>query len=314
MARLPEQISKAQYLELYRDDELWGPAIEAIASAHGLGELTCSRIPYGSSIVYALGESWIVKLCCPLWREEFEIERALGRALESMDGGEVELPRVRFVGELEGWPYLIMDRVEGVPACEVWSQVSEPERVKIARALGQLMAQLQTLSLEQSRGTLWEQGEQWRASAVSHALERFARKPELRAWMEVISPWLEAWSPPASTQLIHADLTDDNILLAQGPQGWHVSVIDFGDAMLGSPLYEACVPAAFLFHGQRAPLMAMLEAAGVDLSDETWRQELTRCVVTHRYCDPSWMLEQLGLKKQARPQVRALVDALCGSA
>jgi len=88
---------------------------------------------------------------------------------------------------------------------------------------------------------------------------------------------------------------------------------DFGDAMLGSPLYEACVPAVFLFDGQGEPLEAMLDAAGLDLSDGAWRQELTRCVVTHRYCDPSWLLEQLGLKKQARPQVRALIDALCGA-
>lgn len=314
MALLPEEINEAQYIACYSDDVLWSRAIEAIALEHGLGALTRTRIPYGSSIVYALGDALVLKLCCPLWREEFEIERALGRALESWGDGGLELPKVRFIGELEGWPYLIMDRVEGVPVCEVWPQVNESERVRIARALGGVMAQLQTLSLEHTRPTLWGQGEQWRARAVSHALERFALKRELSAWMEVISPWLEGWSPPASTHLIHADLTDDNILLAQGPQGWHVSVIDFGDAMLGTPLYEACVPAVFLFHGQRAPLRAMLEAAGVDLSDEAWRQELTRCVVTHRYCDPSWMLEQLGLKKQERPQVRALVDALCGSA
>ena len=314
MALLPEEISEAQYSARYHDDALWSRVIEAIALEHGLGALTRTRIPYGSSIVYALGDALVLKLGCPLWRDEFEIEVALGRCLSSFDAGTLKLPKVRLIGELEGWPYMVMDRVVGVPVCEVWAQVSAPERLRIAQELGQFMAQLQRVPLKSTRTTLLAQGEQWRLGAVSHAIERIKAKPELEAWLEVIEPWLAGWPPPAATHLIHADLTDDNILLAQGAEGWHVSgVIDFGDAMLGSSLYEACVPVACLFYGQAAQLEAMLKAAGVSLDGGAWRDELAKCVVTHRYCDPSWLLEQLGLKKEERPQVRALIDALCGA-
>lgn len=314
MALLPEEISEAQYRARYHDDALWGRVIEAIALAHGLGALPRTRIPYGSSIVYALGDELILKLGCPLWRDELELEVELGRCLASFDAGTLKLPRVQLIGELEGWPYMVMERVVGVPVCEVWEQVSARERLRIAQELGVFMAQLQRVSRNAAQPTLLAQGEQWRERAVSHAIKRVAAKPELGAWLEVIEPWLADWTPPAATHLIHADLTDDNVLLAQGAEGWHVSgVIDFGDAMLGSPLYDACVPAAFFFYGQAAQLEAMLGAAGASLSEGAWRDELTKCVVTHRYCDPSWLLEQLGLKKQERPHLRALIDALCGA-
>src|SRR5690606_36384951 len=102
---LPKIHDRAEYLGMFRRDELWQPALRVIAERHQLAIDALQRSAEGSHLVY-LGEGVVVKLYAPPWPNDFAAER---RMLEHVDGRlPCTTPRIIAVGELEAWPYLVM--------------------------------------------------------------------------------------------------------------------------------------------------------------------------------------------------------------
>ena len=75
--------------------------------------------------------------------------------------------------------------------------------------------------------------------------------------------------PPFVPALINADITEDHVLLAERDGCWGISgLIDFGNAMMGHPYYDFAAPLAFYTFGRPSLSRTLVEAYGLELTDE----------------------------------------------
>ena len=67
--------------------------------------------------------------------------------------GRLDLPTPHLLGhgEREGWPYLLLSRLPGVPLIQVWSGLGEPQCLQALHAIGRLAAQAHACLLYTSR-------------------------------------------------------------------------------------------------------------------------------------------------------------------
>ncbi len=240
-------------------EEGWIAVFRTIAARHGLPEAPPVIYPTGSAVVARLGEV-VIKLDEPRWRLEQAAEAAmLARAQGRLP---VSTPDLLFHEEIEGWPYVIMSVVQGLPLVEVWPALSREERTRLAGAFGELIRALGELPVEEADRASWEPFlDRMRSGAQARLASR--RDAPDAGWLEAIPAFLEA-HPPSERPLqwMHTELMGDHVLVARRGGRWELSaLLDFADARVGHPFYELPALAEFCYQGEpglaRETLLAM---------------------------------------------------------
>ncbi len=260
---LPVFRTLPEYRPLFRDDSVWRPALQAICARHGLDASSLRIAPPGSNIVYWVEDHLLIKLFVPLWPEDAAREIAILGKFGSFDA--FDIPRIYAQGELEGWPYLVIEKLSGQPLDEVWDGLSFSDRLELAASLGQCIAALQAFPTAGLDSIL----EAWPADWEAEIDGCLARQRELgvsTAWQGQIASFLRAALPdlqaPYRPTFLHADLNPEHLFCQETASGWQVTgIIDFADAMLGHPLYEWSRP-AFTLRFEPTLIRAMFSAAG----------------------------------------------------
>lgn len=271
-AMLPAITSKAEYRALYMDNAAWLPAMEAICKRHGLDASKLRREPPGTHIVFRV-ESYILKLFCTLWGEDFGAERAVLRCLQGL-----QTPQLVAEGELEGWPYLVMTAVPGRPVNEVWDGLSMAEKRSILACVGAFMRALHAQAPVPELETDWTQ---FLAERVKHWEEHHQPGEGWREWIrERVCAFVE---PPFAPVLLNADITDEHVLVEHRDGRWRFcGVIDFGDAMMGHPHYEFVAPLMTCAIGEPMLSRALVESYGMDLTPALADRLTTYCLL-HKF-------------------------------
>lgn len=240
MPLLPHLSSEDAYAAIYRDTNAWLPAMRAIAQRHGLPATELEHAPPGTHVVFRAGADRLIKLFAFPWRRDVVPERLVLQRL----GGHPDIlaPRLIAEGELEGWPYLIITAVNGMPLCEVWNEVGAPDRERIVVQLGELMAALHRVPTD----GMDEIAVEWPAFLEARQNGSVAQQAEAGAdacWLAQVRAYLDdlpaLYEPGFRPVLLSADITDEHVMLARRGGHWRLTgLIDFGDAMVGYPLYE----------------------------------------------------------------------------
>jgi hygromycin-B 7''-O-kinase len=136
---LPKIDALEGYRRIYRNTETWLPAMRTICQRYGFDVSRLEFAPPGTHVVFRV-EGLYLKLFAPLWPGDFAPERLVLDRLS--DGRDLPVPTPHLVaeGEIEGWPYLVMTAVEGVPLCQVWDGMDAMDRERVAARCGELMA------------------------------------------------------------------------------------------------------------------------------------------------------------------------------
>ena len=250
---LPQITSLDQYRAVYADPATWLPAMNLIAARHSLSGPAIQQ-PLGTHAVFGFGDA-IVKLFCPLWLQDFQAEQV---TLSHIHG--LPVPKILAQGEIEGWPYLVLSRVPGVPAIEVWSGLPPEDQLAIVRQMGLFMRALHAQPLPAGLPDDWPGFIQQRlAGADAH----HAAPEPWRSWIHTrLAGFAE---PPMPLVLLNADLTADHVLLVPHDHRWRLAaVIDFGDARVGHPFYEFIAPLACYTFGRPALSLALVQAYGLE--------------------------------------------------
>lgn len=235
--------------------ESWAVAIARIADRHGLDAARAEPFASGSDIVWALGP-WVVKLTAPRWRWQIEAEvRNLGQVRGRLP---VRTPAVRTWGELAGWPYVVMERLDGIPLDQIWPALEHGARLGLAAELGHLMRALHTLP--EPLGEPWEPF--WLAcrSNVPARHGGPGVPPELLAEIE---PFLAAQGglDDGRRALLHTELHREHLLVTEHAGRLRLDAcIDFADGRPGHPLYDLAAPVELLFDAEPGLLQALLDA------------------------------------------------------
>src|SRR5687767_8466207 len=108
----------SDYSGVFKNDTVWLPAMRTICARHRIAAAELMRQALGSHIVFRAG-SHIIKLFCPLWREQFVVEVA---CLDHIRG--LPIPELVATGELDGWAYIVTSIVPGIPATDTWDAIT----------------------------------------------------------------------------------------------------------------------------------------------------------------------------------------------
>ena len=236
----------------------WLDAAARVLALHGLPADPPSLFPSGSDVVMRAGEL-VVKLSAPRWAAQMAHERAV---LAMVAGGlSLRTPRVIASGDLDGWPYTVMEFVPGVALARVWHALDLEDRVRIAREIGALLREIQALPVEDASG-----GDPCLEKLRDSALDRAEARGASPDWLERIEPFLRDRNlSEVSPVWLHTELLDEHLLVQRTDGVWHLSaVIDWADATIGHPYYELPAVAEFIFRGEPPLMRELLLAWGAE--------------------------------------------------
>ncbi len=262
----------------------------------------------GTNVVFAAGPRHLVKLSPPLWSGEALAECV---ALEHVAGRlSVATPELVARGELEGWSYLVLTRVPGVPLEAAWAGLGPAARERVARRAGALAAEHHALPLP-PEGVPAPRPSDFVSAQTALAVER-ARAGEqtrrLAAAIEALLAALRAELESAPPAFLNADITEEHLFVSPDGSGDVVGLVDFADARVGAREYDLVSFGAFLAVGAPALQAALLDGAGVPRAARgpELARRLTAWTLLHRYVDLAALLRDLG----SPPTLDALVDRL----
>lgn len=260
---LPPFTTSEEFRALRERPEPWLDGLRWIVARHGLGGGEWSLLPGGSNVAFA-NTVYVVKLYAPRWLREFEAERVLLGAVEGRLA--IPTPPLEAAGRLAQWGYVVMGRLRGRAAVEVWPSLASAERASIARELGRALAGLHALRVPalDALGPAWTDELQARLPGWA---QRQREQGAGELWIERAREVLErqsAWLRAQTSVPVHADVTDDHVLLVQHDGSWQPSgFIDFADALLAPPEHDLLGPCTHWFPDDAASQGAFLDGYGL---------------------------------------------------
>ena len=253
MTALPAFRSLRDYVSRIGNVDFWRPYVEEILGRHGLTcrgqELEAGFNPTYPTFIYS---DLVLKLFgyFPSWRESHRIERR-AHALIATDP-KIAAPRMLAEGNLfeeaeAPWPYLITERVSGVP----WMRagLSTAQQISVARDVGRLIKRVHRLRprhIPESRA--------WQASDIAAAARHSSLPSHLIG--QIGGFW--ARLGPFDRVFVHGDLVSNHLYVRKGRL---VGIIDWGDATITDRHYELAKLHFGAFSGNRDLLRAFLETS-----------------------------------------------------
>ncbi|HVZ41690.1 MAG TPA: phosphotransferase [Candidatus Kapabacteria bacterium] len=300
---LPPDITPTGYDAIRTDTRIWMAAIGEIACRHGLPP-DVRPLDGGTNCLAVAGNHHVIKLFPPLLAGQYRSERS---ALAALAGRlPVETPALQTAGELDGWPYIVMSRLEGVPLEDVWMHIPEAGRLDLMFEIGELIARLQALPA----GDLTALEPEWHGFIAAQMERCAARHERLRLPRHLLAGlerYLDRNAPllPGSfiPTILTGEYTPENLLVQDRNGRWRLTgLIDFGDVMTGFGEYDLIGPGAFLCAGRQARLARLLDGYGIAAAErsEHLRSRLMLMHLLHRYSNFDAQLRLDGWKNRAR--------------
>jgi hygromycin-B 7''-O-kinase len=261
-------IPDADAYQRHFNDDAWRHFAAAVCARHNLSPSGLRRAPRGENIIFLVGERHVVKIYAPL-RNGYARERA---ALDFAAGKlGVKTPAILHAGELEGWSYLVMTQLAGVPMREAWPSVGPRERIAIVRRLAAALKSLHAHPAPRPPSPLdrdWHGFIERQARACVERQRACGANP---AWLDRLPSYVgeRLGLLPAEFEpvLLHGDVHPLNVLLAQERGRWEVSgLFDFGDSLCGHREYEFVAPGVLMLQGSRDMQREFLLAYGYEES------------------------------------------------
>jgi len=282
-----------EFRDLSRGDPRVAAGAGALCRELGLG--SPKLFEAGSLPVFAAGDDHVVKLYPPCFSHECGHEKSV---LSKLHGAlPLATPRVVASGEADGWRYLVMGRIPGVPLDAVWSSLSPPERVRLAGQLGRFLGALHAVDASDLPHALvdWPRFMREQAERCVDVQRRHSLAP---LWLEQIPSFLASsdLAPVKRPVLLHTEIMRAHVLAVRDAAGWSLSgVIDYEPAMVGAAEYEFASVGVFLTCGSGPALRALLLAYGYGESELglPLQRRLLAYTLLHRYSNLRWYLERM---------------------
>jgi hygromycin-B 7''-O-kinase len=309
VAGLPPAATEEAFAAIGRDEAVLRPGVDRLCQRLGVDAARLARYAAGSCPVYAAGDL-VLKLFPPVaawprWQMEPEVLAAVQGKLP------IPTPQVRAAGEHDGWGYVLMSRLPGIPLDTAWGQVPAAGRDRLAGQLGETIAALHQLPPAAIRD--WWPAD-WGAFVARQRAQAVSEQRALglpAAWADQIPGFLEAVALRSGTPvLLHTEVMREHLLVTEGPEGaWELSgLIDFEPAMRGEREYEFVAVGVFVAVGDARFLARTLTAYGYhhDQLGPDLRRRLLAWGILHRYSNLRWWMQRL--PEPAQPTLDVLAD------
>jgi hygromycin-B 7''-O-kinase len=268
----------------------WLPVARDIIAGHGL---TCAA-PHvfggGTNVVMALDEKFILKIFPPFLRSQFVSER--GSLAQLCGQIRIAIPEIVVEGERDGWPYLVITRLPGIPGAQAWPSLPEQEKERVLAEIGETIADVQRAPV----GALARIEPDWGTFIRGQIAGCRARHERLGLPQKFLEGFDELLSDAAALipvdrppVILTGEYIPENLLLSRDAGGWHLAgLIDFGDVMTGWGEYDLLGPSAFMTSGMPRRARSLFEGYGYSSADinPDLKRRLMALTLLHRFSDP----------------------------
>lgn len=290
MTSLPAVIDYESYRAWRTDMSRCLPVALDIARAHGLVCTKPHLFATGTNLVVALDARLILKIFPPMLRGQFIAERGSLRELRGRLS--LPIPEVVVEGERDGWPYLVITRLEGVLGSDVWPSLAEEQKESLLRQIGAVIAEVQDVP----PGALLEIEPHWDAfmrrqmAGCRARHERLGLKPKFLDGLDDLlrdaAELIPLDTPPV---ILIGEYIPENFLLAEQGGNWRLAgLFDFGDVKTGWGEYDLLGPSAFMAAGRPRRIRSLFEGFGYSRADLNFavKRRLMALMLLHHASDP----------------------------
>jgi len=289
MVELPQITNDADFARWRSAPHLWLPVTRAIARSQNIQATVLSPFLTGTNLVVDLDGRLVLKLFPPIYQSQFASERTTLRQL----AGKLSIPIPSIVaeGESDGWPWLIMTKLEGFIGSDAWPMLPEPEKLRILEEIGRTIAEVQSAPLGEL-STIEPSWPDFIDQQVEGCIERHLGQglsQRLLTDLHVLLSNARSVVPlDAPAVILTGEWIPENFLLSEEDGRWKLAaVIDFGDVMTGWREYDLLGPSAFMCAGMSGRVRSLLEGYGISANDfdRAMRRRLLTLTVLHRASD-----------------------------
>ena len=308
MTSLPSLADYDTYRTWRADPANWLPVALDIARSHGLACTSAHVFATGTNLVTALDGRLILKIFPPMLRSQFVSERA---ALSVLHGRlSLPIPEIAAEGERDGWPYLVITRLEGVLGSEAWPSLPEEQKERVLAQIGETIAEVQRVP----PGALFDIEPRWDAFMCRQIAGCRARHERLglpQKFLDGLDDLLRdaAELIPMNTPpvILTGEYIPENFLLANDGGAWRLAgLIDFGDMQTGFGAYDLLGPSAFMAAGRPRRVQSPFAGFGYSRADMNFalKRRLMALMLLHRASDPVRHICIEGWQEQANHLVQ----------
>lgn len=242
---------------------MWQQLAKVICERHQISCDTLERAPQGENIIFFVDDRFVIKIFTSP-RDGFAREKA---ALEFADGRfGIDIPKLAHTGEIEGVSYILMTRLAGAPAKDVWRNLDPPERAEIVSRLGVALKSLHSHPAPLSEPALNRGWQKFLMLQARTSVERQTACGANPEWLESLPTYIEARFELLRSDepvMLHGDIHFGNMLLSQQGGRWHISgLFDFSDSLCGFHEYDFVAPGVLMVQGNRELQRILLSAYG----------------------------------------------------
>ncbi len=230
----------------------WQAAGAEICLRHKIAFSELRRAEQGENIIFFVDERFVIKIFVEP-RNNFSREKA---SLEFADGKTgLRTPEILFVGEIEGFPYLVITQLAGVLMREIWANLTDPEKLPAVEQLAVAARELHSYPVPADFGFKRDWHEFVRRQSIE-TLERQRRggvNDEIMAALpEFIETNLKLLPQTIEPVLLHGDIHPGNVLMQERNGCWNATgLFDFGDSFPGFYEHEFVAPGVLVIQGKR---------------------------------------------------------------
>ncbi len=294
MPSLPPASTPEAFDAIAEDEAALAAGVSAIVQRHGLD--APRRFEDGSLPVYAVGDR-VLKLYPPCFTDERDREST---ALEHLESAlAIPTPKLDATGDLDGWGYVIMERLRGRSLAVAWPELTADDRLALMPVIGEAMAQLHALPLPNVDPV---GPADWRVFVDDQRASARARQAQREldpAWLEQIDGFLAQTPLEASGRsLLHTEIMREHLVVEGGAGTWRLTgLFDFEPAMIGAPEYELASVGLFVTCGEPGLLQAILQAYGYEAKaiDVELQRRCMAYALLHKYSNVPWYMKRLSL-------------------
>ena len=290
-ASLPHFTEHEAFRVWRADAARWLPAAIDIADSHGLSCTAPLVFSTGTNLVVGLDERLILKISPPMLRAQFVSERG---SLSQLRGRlRVPIPEIVHQGERDGWPYLVITRLQGVLGADAWAALPVQDKARVLGEIGETIADVQRVP----PGALLAIEPRWDAfmrGQIEGCRARHARLGLATKFLDGLDDLLrdacELIPMDAPPVILTGEYIPENFLLAHQDGRWRLAgLIDFGDVLTGWRDYDLLGPSAFMAAGQPRLVRSLFEGFGYSRAniDFTLKRRLMALMLLHRFSDPN---------------------------
>jgi hygromycin-B 7''-O-kinase len=285
----------------------WLPIALDIARGHRIATTAPQVFATGTNLVVGLNAQLILKIFPPLLHAQFVAERG---ALAQLKGRlRLPIPEIVAEGQRDGWPYLVITRLEGHLGSDVWPALAEGQKERLLREIGAVIAEVQRIppgpltAIEPRWDVLMHR--QMQGCRARHA--RLGPAPKFLDGLDDLLRDAAGLIPmDAPPVILVGEYIPQNFMLARHDGQWSLAgLFDFGDVMTGWRDYDLLGPSAFMAAGRPGRVRSLFEGFGYARTelDVALKRRLMGPMLLHRHSDLNHHLCIAGWQDQARDLV-----------